>query len=297
MHSGLKYLFVINPVSGGGENTWENDIRRFFDSRQETIDFLSLEKNLTKDEIAKKVIEKSPECIVAVGGDGTLKLLATILKNTSLPLGLLPAGSANGMAKELGIPTGAAAALETLVHSQSGKIDLIEFPGGEICIHLSDCGLNAAIVRHFEKYPTRGWMTYGKALWKALKAKNKFRCTIKTDKELLHRRAYMVVIANATKYGMGAVINPVGRLNDEKFEVIIVRKLNFFAILNAFVKGKPFHPEKVEVLQTRSVEISLRRDEVFQIDGEYMGKTRKITAKVLPGALTMLLPDGYGTCF
>ncbi|MGV3528709.1 MAG: diacylglycerol/lipid kinase family protein [Flavisolibacter sp.] len=297
MHSGVKYLFVINPVSGQGENTWENEIHRFFGNRKETVDFITLEKQLDVEDIKKIIKEKVPENVVAVGGDGTLKLLATILKNSSLPLGLLPAGSANGMAKELGIPTGAAAALETLVNSQPGKIDLVEFPGGETCIHLSDCGLNAAIVRHFDKYPTRGWLTYGKALWKALKAKNKFRCAVKTDTELLHRRAYMVVIANATKYGMGAVINPVGRLNDEKFEVIIIRKLNFFAILNAFVKGKPFHPEKVEVLQTRSVEISLRREQPFQIDGEYMGKMKKITATILPGALTMLLPEGYGTGF
>lgn len=296
MHNRLDYLFVVNPVSGNGSTNWEKEICRFFETRKEVIDFIILHKDVDESNLTESFKTRSAEKVVAVGGDGTVKLLASLLKNTGIPLGLLPGGSANGMARELGIANGASDALEMLVNSHIEKIDLIRI-NDEISIHLSDIGLNAALIRHFEKYPTRGWFTYAKALWKALKAKNKFRCTIKTDTELLHRRAYMVVIANATKYGMGAVINPVGGICDGRFEVIVVRKLNFFAILNAFLKGKPFHHEKVEVLQTKTAKISIGYKQHFQVDGEYLGKQNRIDAEILPGALRLMLPPDYGTGF
>ena len=60
----------------------------------------------------------------------------------------------------------------------------------------------------------------------------------------------MIVIANATKYGTGAVINPDGLIGDGKFELVVVRKLSWIAFVKMFLSKKPFNPKKVEIFQT-----------------------------------------------
>jgi len=104
MHNngGLKLLFVINPVSGGKEkNDWEATIRKSFSDSIHSIEFYIIQKNHDKTSIQHYVETLKPDRVIAVGGDGTVKLVAEILQGTQTILGILPAGSANGMAKEL----------------------------------------------------------------------------------------------------------------------------------------------------------------------------------------------------
>ncbi|MER3464185.1 MAG: hypothetical protein C4329_06985 [Chitinophagaceae bacterium] len=131
-----------------------------------------------------------PDKVVAVGGDGIIKLVAQILKGTSIPLAVIPTGSANGMAKELGVPVDANAALNIAVDGQVQTIDLIRINDKEDCIHLSDIGLNAMLIKDFEDSGSRGMWGYGKALMKVLLKKRKLHLTIKTDKGTIKRDAY-----------------------------------------------------------------------------------------------------------
>ena len=90
------------------------------------------------------------------GGDGTLKIVATALLNTNILLGVLPAGSANGMARELGIPPSIAGALAVLVTGEQKPLDVISVNDGDLCLHLSDIGLNAQLVKQYEQNNLRG---------------------------------------------------------------------------------------------------------------------------------------------
>ena len=84
----------------------------------------------------------------------------------------------------------------------------------QTCIHLSDIGLNALLLKYFEKSKIRGMIGYGLALFKVLGGKQKFNATIKTDKETIERKAFMIGNSNAGSYGTGAVINPESNLYD-----------------------------------------------------------------------------------
>lgn len=292
MHNELKYLFVINPVSGGKQKQeWEEAICSFFKDRPYEVQTYLLNGKEDRESLDHHIASFQPRYVVAVGGDGTIKMVAELLRGTNMIMGILPAGSANGMAKELNIPQEPEEALKVLVEGQLRKIDVININENQICVHLSDVGMNALIVRYFENYKGRGWISYMKALWRVLWRKRKFTCTIKTDKGIVRRRAYMVVIANATKYGMGAVINPVGDLSDGSFEVIIIRKLNVFAVLNGMFRGKPFHPKKIEIITTKTLELTTRRKRHFQIDGEYLGKHQHLKASIDAAALQLLVPQ------
>lgn len=287
----LKLLFVINPVSGGKEkHDWEDAIREYFSDSPHQAECYLLTGQSDKISIQGYIETLQPDRVIAVGGDGTVKMLAEMLKETPIPLGILPAGSANGMARELGIPLDAEAALDVIVHGQKKKIDLIRINEEEICIHLSDVGMNAMLVKYFEKSGSRGLTGYGKATFRILWQKRKMRVNICTDNEEVKREAYMVVLANARKYGTGANINPDGDLYDGKFEVVVVRKLNLLEIFKALFTDRSFHPRRIEVFSTTTLDMTLQRKSYFQVDGEYKGKTSSIQARILPGLLNIMIP-------
>ncbi|MFL5809309.1 MAG: diacylglycerol/lipid kinase family protein [Flavisolibacter sp.] len=293
MHNqqGLKLLFIINPVSGGKEkHNWEASIREYYKDRSHNIEFYLLTGKNDKISIQHHIERINPDRVIAVGGDGTVKMMADILKETQTPLAILPAGSANGMAKELEIPAEIETALEVVTEGECKKIDIIRINEEHICIHLSDMGLNAMMVKYFEKSKKRGMWGYGKTMFRVLWEKQKMKVTIKTDSAEVKRNAYMVTIANARKYGTGANINPDGDVADGKFEVVVVRKLNLAEICKAIFTHRSFNKDKIEVFPTKNVEISIHHKAYFQIDGEYLGKTKSVQARVLPQILNVMLP-------
>lgn len=289
--TGLKLLFVINPISGGKEkHDWEAGIREYFKEESHSIEIFLLSGKDDKISIQHHIDSVKPDRVVAVGGDGTVKLLAEILKETPIPLGIIPAGSANGMAKELNIPAKLEEALFVITDGLSHKIDLIRINEEELCIHLSDIGLNAMIVKYFESSKKRGMWGYGKAVFRVMWEKQKMKVTIKTDDQVIKRNAYMVALANARKYGTGANINPEGDVADGKFEVVVVRKLNVFEICKAIFTNKSFDGDKIEVFPTKNLELQCHRKAYFQIDGEYMGKINSVKARILPQILNVMIP-------
>ena len=186
----LKLLFVINPVSGGKEKKdLEQVIRDYFKDYPHKVEFyvLSGENDLTS---VKHYIDRlKPDRVVAVGGDGTVKMLAQLLINTPHYLGIIPAGSANGMAKELNIPSEILPSLDILINGVCKKIDLLRI-NNEICIHLSDLGMNAMLVKNFERSGKRGMWGYARAVLSVLWNRKLIYATIFTDKDKFIRKAY-----------------------------------------------------------------------------------------------------------
>ncbi len=285
---------MINPISGGKEkNDWERDIRNYFRNSPHVMEFYLLTGKGDKTSVQHYIDTIKPDRVVAVGGDGTVKMLANILKETPVPLAILPAGSANGMAKELNIPLAVEQALEIAINGESRKIDVIRINEEEICIHLSDLGLNAMVVKYFEQSKKRGMWGYGKAVFRVLWEKQKMKVTLKMDNEPeIKRYAYMVVLANARKYGTGANINPEGDVTDGQFEVVVVRKINVLEVMKAIFTDKSFHPRRIEVFSTKNLRIRVHKKAYFQIDGEYLGKATEVSARILPGLLNVMVPAG-----
>jgi YegS/Rv2252/BmrU family lipid kinase len=291
----MKVLFIINPVSGGKEKTdWEEQIRTYFKSSPHNMEFFLLTGRNDESSVRLHLERVRPDRVVAVGGDGTVKMVAELVQGQAIPLGIIPAGSANGMARELEIPLEVNMALDVAINGRAQPIDLIRINNNEICIHLSDLGLNAMLVKNFEKSKNRGMWGYGKTVFRMLWEKQKMYVTIHTDEETYRRKAYMVVLANARKYGTGANINPEGDVADGYFEIVVVRKLNVMEIMKAMLTDKAFDPQKIEVLKTKKVAISTLKKAYFQIDGEYRGRITQLTAEIIPGQLTVMLPIKAG---
>jgi YegS/Rv2252/BmrU family lipid kinase len=291
MQKSLKILFVVNPIAGGKEKKdWETAIREFFSESPYQIEFYIQTGKNDKPSIQHYIERISPDTVVAIGGDGTVKMVAEIVKETPIKMGIIPAGSANGLARELGIPVDVNEAIKVILTGQCRKIDAIRINEEELCFHLSDVGMNALLVKYFEASKKRGLWGYGQSLFKMLWNKRKMRVSIKTDTEEVKRKAYMVVLANAEKYGTGAVINPDGDVADGNFEVVVVRKLHLITIIKAVLARKTFHPARIEVFRTKNVTLQFQQKFPFQVDGEYMGKIAILQARILPGIVNVMLP-------
>lgn len=286
----MKCLFVVNPASGPGQKNWEQIIKDFFQGRAEEIDFFHLEKEANNKELLQKVIRESkPERVVAAGGDGTIKLVAEVVMEEDVPLGIIPAGSANGMAKELQIPMDPNAAIELSITGEAKPIDLI-YINDEYCIHLSDIGLNARMLEHFEQFNTRGFVGYGRALLKMLGRHQFMRINLHANNKVYKRKVVMAVIANASKYGTGALINPDGDPADGEFEVVLVRRMTLIHLLKMIVTGKPLGDNKTEIIKCKRVKLTASRPYPFQVDGESREQQQEINAVIEPGALKVIRP-------
>lgn len=216
-------------------------------------------------------------------------MVAEIIKETPVLLGIIPAGSANGLAKELGIPPALPDALDVVVNGREGKLDALCINDEEFCFHLSDAGLNALLVKYFQTYKGRGMWGYARSLFKMFWNKKTMRVTIETDSDKVKRKALMVALANAEKYGTGAVINPGGSVSDGEFEIVVVRKIKLSEIWKAIMARKSFDPKNIELFRTKTADLRFQQKAPFQIDGEYRGKIAAIKARVLPGIVNLML--------
>ena len=286
----LKILFVINPISGGKKKiNWENIIRNYFKNLSHTIEFYVLSGKDDTGSLDYWTEKLQITRIVAVGGDGTVNLLAKQLLGTNLIMGILPAGSANGMAKELEIPETPEEALNIIVNGNVKSCDVIKINETDISLHLSDFGLNARLVKYFEEGALRGMWGYSKMLVKVLWRKKLMSAHIVADNLDLKTNAYMIVIANASKYGSGGFINPEGNISDGVFEIVILRQFSLFQLFKMFLSKKNFDPKKVEIFQTKTATITTGKKTHFQVDGEYKGKLDKVTAEIIPSKLNLLV--------
>lgn len=284
----LNILFIVNPGSGNDVLNLSEEIEKYFKDANHKPTIYELPHDCSIDKI-KEVIDKlKPDRVVAVGGDGTIKLVAECLLQTDIPLGIIPAGSANGMAKELGIPLELNDALAVTVNGKPKKIHVV-MVNHELCIHLSDIGFNAYLVKKFDDLEHRGMWGYAKAAWHALWNHHKMEVSFKIAGKTIRSEAAMVVIANATMYGTGVKINPKGTLVDDVFEVVLVKKYSVMEILKLKFTNLALNPANIELFQATDLIIKTKHKVHFQVDGEYLGKVNKIEAKIIPAAVSVIV--------
>lgn len=284
----LNMLFIVNPGSGNDEVNFSEEIASYFEGSNHQLTVYELPDDCSIKKIKEVIHKTKPDRVVAVGGDGTIKLVAECLLQTGTPVGIIPAGSANGMAKELGIPLDLVQALERTVNGKPKKIHVV-MVNNELCIHLSDIGFNAYLVKKFDDLEHRGMWGYTKAAWHALWNHHKMDVSFKINDETVRSEAAMVVIANATMYGTGVRINPLGRLDDEVFEVVLVKKYSVMEILKLKFTNLAINPKNIELFQATDLVIKAKHKAHFQVDGEYLGKVNKIEAKIIPAAVNIIV--------
>lgn len=289
-----KILFVINPQSrvviniDNLETVIEGIVSR--DKFEWEIFYTTGMKD--KEKLMNYTHKFNPELIIAAGGDGTANLVATHVIKKDIQMGIIPAGSANGLAFNLKIPNNFERALQKIINASAKPVDAICINNKFYCLHLSDVGINARMVKRFSREKSKGLSGYGKQLLKELLSpKTSFRFTVKTPGYHKKRKAEMLVLANASAYGTGALINPKGVMNDGKFEIVIIKPYpwwSVFRFIAAFFTGNLPKMKYVQIIIASEAEITLDSAQDIHIDGEVQNPVEHLKAEIIPGAITML---------
>lgn len=292
MQNQIKVLFIINKKAGSQLQTpLDKTIEQHAKKHNYTFNIFFVEGENIEDSIKKTIQEFTPTIVAAVGGDGTINLVASLIYNTNISLLIVPFGSANGMAKELQIPSELTDCLDLILKGEIQSIDLLKV-NDKISVHLADVGLNARIVKRFELDPKRGLSVYAKHLFFELFFLKTNRFKITYDNEFINVKAVSLTFANATKYGTSAVINPDGILNDGFFEICIVKpfpKYKLFKIAYQMFRNTLKYSAYYRVITCKKAEIFCTKKTLLQNDGELMKKVSKISLESLPNALNVII--------
>lgn len=274
-------IMVVNPVSGGLDKAY------FVEQVSHYAQYLNLNlycfettgiNDLQK--LRDFYTQFNPERVIIAGGDGTIKLVAEALEHQDVIFGILPVGSSNGLATDLGLLKSPEENIVIAFQNHVVPIDFITI-NNKMCIHLSDLGLNAELIKNYEKTKIRGKWGYALEIFNTLwHAEKSFLVRVKTNQELIETKARMIVIANSQKYGTGVVINPIGIMSDGKFELIILRKFNLFVFAKIVMGKITVSSADIMVISTNKAQIEISRPISFQIDGEYYGKVTNLNLNI-----------------
>ena len=287
-----KYvLMVVNPISG------DVDKSEFIQEAKFYADALNLKFALyettgkgDEEEIRKLCNSYNPERILVAGGDGTIKMVAEALEDFDIIIGILPAGSANGLSVDLDLPSSLPENLKIAFNNDPMEMDMISINGRK-SMHLSDLGLNAELVKNYENGSTRGKLGYALQTFSTLsEMKEPFLAKIYANNMQIEVTARIIIIANSQKYGTGVTVNPNGKMDDGKFEIVIIKNLDLFVFGQIITGNMPLDSDDVLIISTEKALITTKKPIPFQIDGEYIGEEQSLEIEILNKQMKVAVP-------
>ncbi len=294
MKSENYILFVVNPISGGSEK--ESIITLVKEEAEKRNYHFQLYKTTGERDIEniKAIInEKEPHRLLVAGGDGTISMVAECILGTDICLGIIPAGSANGMAVNFNLPQTLPEQIDIALSDCTLKIDVL-YINDKLCIHIADLGINAELVKNYEDSGIRGKFGYFlQSIPTLINSDSPFDFIIETDNETVEETGILLAIANANKFGTGATINPEGKINDGKFEILIFKNLDFFEIFKTMQDNPEMSSDFLKVISSNNAKISCANKVPFQIDGEFIGETKEVVVKIEKEALLVAVPESF----
>lgn len=284
-------LFVVNPISGDlDKSDLIEAVQEFSVAHHFDLEVYETTGQHDQKEIQILYNQYHPERIVVAGGDGTIKMVAEAMEQFDIVIGILPAGSANGLSVDLNLPDTLEENLKIAFLNHYIEMDMISI-NGKKSIHLSDIGVNANLVKNYEESNLRGLWGYAVQAYSALKeSEEPFVATISANNETVEHTARMIVIANSQKYGTGVVINPNGAMNDGKFELVILKSLDLLLIGKIITGNMPIDSDDIVIISTDKAMIKTDYPVNFQIDGEYCGAQTDLEIHILHKQMKIAIP-------
>lgn len=284
-------IMIANPVSGGIDKSEFIQAAANF-AAKDNLNFVLYETSADNDIAKIKVLydKFKPRRIIVAGGDGTIKMVAEALESEDFILGVLPAGSSNGLATDLGLPKSIEDNLPIAFHNDFLEMDMVVV-NGKKSLHLSDLGLNATLIKNYQEGSVHGRWHYALQAFKTLIDTDvDFSATITANDKVTKYQARMIVIANSKKYGTGVVINPNGIMNDGKFEIIILKNLDLMVFGKIITGNMPLESEDITIISTDKATIKTNFPVSFQMDGEYYGAESEFNIDIAPKKLKVAIP-------
>jgi diacylglycerol kinase (ATP) len=285
-----KFAFIINPNAGKKK---QFNVKDFICERipsSISFEILEWESPDNFQSIQRKIRSGNFECVVAVGGDGTVNAVASSILGSEIKLGILPFGSGNGLARTLGIRMNPALALQQLINGKTQGIDV-----GWMNKHPFFCtagtGFDAHVGGLFAESKRRGFLTYASISTKEIfsyRTKN-YRITI--DGKTITRRAFLITVCNSGQWGNDIYICPEAKINDGVFHVSILNEFSKIQIPSLTIKllRKKIHTASfAEIITGKSIVIECESESSAHADGEPLLEKKILKFEMSPNALQVI---------
>jgi diacylglycerol kinase (ATP) len=242
----------------------------------------------------QRALGEGAELIFAWGGDGMVQRCVDVLAGSSVELAILPAGTANLFASNLGIPQDIEEAVAIGLHGDRREIDVGRFNGERFAV-MAGAGFDAAMIRDAGGLKDR----FGRAAYVLTGAKNlrskPFRATIDVDgAEWFKGKATCILLGNVGKLFGGLEAFEDARADDGKLEVGVVTAdgvLDWSRMITRAVAGSVTQSPFARTTKARDVKVKLSRKVVYELDGGDRTKVKSFKVKVEPGAISVCVPS------
>ncbi len=235
---------------------------------------------------------EADEIPVVVSGDGLVGAIGGALAGSEVPLGIVPGGRGNDLARVLGIPSEPAAAVAAIVAGQTRRIDVGEVNGKRF-LGIVSVGFDSEANRLANETKwLRGNLVYVYAGVRTLLSWKPARFTLAVGEERRRISGYSVSVANSKAFGGGMFVAPDADLADGEFDVVTVGevgKLRFLGNLPKVFKGTHVEEDEVRVFRASRLELNASRPFPVYADGEHLTDL-PAKLRVLPRALSVIVP-------
>ena len=247
--------------------------------------------------LARTLASRDSSVVVGAGGDGTISSLASVLAGEGKTLGVLPLGTLNHFAKDLGIPLDLEGAVHNVVHGIETEVDLGEV-NGRIFVNNSSLGLYPRIVRHREERRQKlGWGKWPAFVWATLHTLHRHRpieVTLAVDGREVRRQTPFVFVGNNFYEMEGFHVGKRARLDLGELSVYMApgaRPIDLLAFAFLALIGRLRDTGRFEVLRTTELQIAPRTDPVrVATDGELAMMRKPLSYRVRPRSLRVIVP-------
>ena len=287
-----RFLVLVNPSAGGGRALERLPLATAELERlgapHRVVQTRSIEHAMSQAADAAE----AGETVAALGGDGLLRPLASVLRNTASALAILPGGRGNDLARVLAIPTDPVQSARVAVEGPERLIDMAELNGTPyLGVASFGCDSDANRIANEARF-VRGNLVYLYAGLRALVAWRPACFTVTVDGERHEFAGYSVAVANSRAYGGGMLIAPQAELDDGKLDIVMtssMSKLRALITLAKVFRGSHINAPSVHTLRGSAVELTADRPFDIYADGDPISAL-PATVRVEPRCLRVIVP-------
>jgi diacylglycerol kinase (ATP) len=246
-----------------------------------------------------EALDAGVDRVIVAGGDGTVRAVADGLAGSATPLGIVPAGTANLLDYNLGLPRTEEPALEVAASGEPRDIDLVKITIDDTTTQhfavMAGAGLDAMIMDEVsgDLKKSIGTAAYFVAAGKAL-GRLPMDVRVSVDgRRLRHRKAMMVLIGNVGGIPPNIELIPDAVYDDGLLDVMVAaprRLRDWLKIIGRMIIRRQRRDDALELRRGRRVEVVLKKPDSYQLDGDVEGDFSRMIAEIAPGALRAVFP-------
>ena len=297
----MRAILISNVASGQIWNQFDpHEAKKYLANHGWDVELAPTTSSAEGRSFARKAVREKYDAVIVAGGDGTINQVVQEIAHTSVKLAILPAGTTNVLAREIGIPLNAKEAVELLP-----KCEIMDFDLGKVDSYyfflMAGIGFDSRIIKEVDPFVKRwtGMFAFVAAGIKSFFIHQGVRMKItmldqNNKKKVIRRIVYQLIVSNTATYATGFIIDEDSRFDDGLLEVTILKDKGAGDVLKGMAsflvrKHKEWAEAEIEHYTVKKIKVKAAKPVPLQIDGDVIGYT-PVYIEVMPKALKLFGP-------